>query len=91
MHFLRGKAAPVETVITIATGHGDIVVRMITSYWASRLKTWVYPGQKIALGERIGRIVLGSTVITEFPGKIAIVPKIGEHVSGGSTTLVKRK
>jgi phosphatidylserine decarboxylase len=89
MHFLRGKAAPVQAVITLATARGDVVVRMITSYWASRLKTWVYPGQKLAKGERLGRIMLGSTVITEFPGRVAFDVKLGEHVSGGATMLAK--
>jgi phosphatidylserine decarboxylase len=89
MHFLRGKAAPVQAVITLATAQGDVRVRMITSYWASRLKTWVYPGQKLAKGQRLGRIMLGSTVIAEFPGKIGFEVRPGEHVSGGSTTLAK--
>ena len=87
MHFLRGKAAPVQAVITIATAQGDVKVRMITSYWASRLKSWVYPGQKLAKGDRIGRIMLGSTVIAEFPGKPVFDVKLGQHVSGGSTAL----
>lgn len=87
MHFLRGKAAPVQAVITIATVRGDVKIRMITSYWASRLKTWIYPGQKLAKGDRIGRIMLGSTVIAEFPGRTAFDVKLGQHVSGGSTSL----
>jgi phosphatidylserine decarboxylase len=89
MHFLRGKAAPVQAVITLATARGDVAVRMITSYWASRLKTWVYPGQKLAKGERLGRIMLGSTVIAEFPGRIGFAVTPGEHVSGGATVLAK--
>lgn len=87
MHFLRGKAAPVQAVITLATPRGDVKVRMITSYWASRLKTWIYPGQKLAKGDRIGRIMLGSTVIAELPGRTAFEVKLGQHVSGGSTAL----
>jgi phosphatidylserine decarboxylase len=89
MHFLRGKAAPVQAVITLATARGDVTVRMITSYWASRLKTWVYPGQKLAKGERLGRIMLGSTVIAGFPGRVEFNVKLGEHVSGGATMLAK--
>src|SRR5690349_6580724 len=36
--FLRGKAAPVQQIVTIGTTMGDVRVRLITSYWASRLK-----------------------------------------------------
>jgi phosphatidylserine decarboxylase len=90
MLFLHGKAAPVQAVVTLATARGEVKVRLITSYWASRLKIWVWPGEKLAEGDRIGRILLGSTVIAEIPGKPAIAPRIGQHVSGGSTALSVR-
>jgi phosphatidylserine decarboxylase len=85
--FLRGKPAPVQAVITLATEHGDVRIRMITSYWASRLKIWAYPGEQIKKGDRIGRIVLGSTVVTEFPGKVPFDIKIPVHVLGGETAI----
>ena len=84
---MRGKAAPVQTVITLATPEGEVRIRMITSYWASRLKVWVEPGTKLAKGERIGRIVLGSTVVAEFPGKKNFEIPIGQHVLGGETAI----
>lgn len=87
-NFLRGKEAPVETVLTLETDRGDVRIRMITSYWASRLKVWVHPGEKLNIGDRVGRIVLGSTVVTEFPGKLLFDVKLGEHVNGGSSALV---
>jgi phosphatidylserine decarboxylase len=89
LSFLRGKEAPVQAVITLATARGDVKVRMITSYWASRLKVWVYPGRRLAKGERIGRIVLGSTVVTEFPGKVNFDVPIGVHVLGGETAVLQ--
>jgi phosphatidylserine decarboxylase len=85
--YLQGKAAPVQQVVTIATKLGDIRVRLITSYWASRLRVWVRPGQHIAKGERIGRILLGSTVVTEFPGKVDFQVKLRQHVEGGDTVI----
>lgn len=87
LSFLRGKEAPVQAVITLATAQGEIKIRMITSYWASRLKIWVYPGLKLAKGERIGRIVLGSTVVSEFPGKPHFDVSLGQHVLGGETAI----
>jgi phosphatidylserine decarboxylase len=87
-NFLRGKAAPVQAVLTLETDRGDVKIRMITSYWSSRLKIWVYPGEKLAIGDRIGRIVLGSTVVAEFPGKLPFKVKLGEHVSAGSSPLM---
>ena len=87
--FLRGKAAPVQQIVTLATDYGEVKVRLITSYWASRLKVWVHEGQKIAKGERIGRIVLGSTVVAEIPGKPALAVKQAQRVVGGETIVLE--
>ncbi len=43
----RGKDAPVQKIISFKTGYGDLKVRMITSYWASRLKVWVSRSQDL--------------------------------------------
>ena len=88
MIFLRGKPAPVQAVITLGTDRGDVRIRMITSYWASRLKIWAYPGEKLSEGDRIGRIVLGSTVISEFPGLLHFNVNTGEHVLAGSSPIM---
>ncbi len=72
--FLRGKDAPVQQVVTLRTTIGD-VGRLITSYWASRIKVWAHSGQHLEKGQRIGRILLGSTVIVELPGKFALSVK----------------
>src|ERR1700722_13170799 len=86
--FLRGKPAPVQAVITLETDRGDVRIRMITSYWASRLKIWAYPGEKLSEGDRIGRIVLGSTVVSEFPGEIHFNINTGVHVLAGSSAIM---
>ena len=86
-NFLRGKEAPVEVVLTLGTDRGDVRIRMITSYWSSRLKVWVHPGEKLNIGDRVGRIVLGSTVVTEYPGNLLFDVKLGEHVNAGSSPL----
>ena len=83
----RGKDAPVQKIITFKTGYGDLKVRMITSYWASRLKVWVAPGQDVKKGERIGRIMLGSTTVLEVPGNVNFAVKPGQHVTGGQTIV----
>ena len=86
--FLRGKPAPVQAVITLETSRGEVRIRMITSYWASRLKIWAYPGAALHEGDRIGRIVLGSTVVTEYPGALHFGVKTGEHVLAGSSAIL---
>jgi phosphatidylserine decarboxylase len=73
--------------MTFKTKFGEVRVRMITSYWASRLKIWVHNGQEVKKGERIGRIVLGSTTVLEVPGNISFSVKQGQHVTGGESIV----
>ncbi len=83
----RGKDAPVQKIMSFNSAYGDLKVRMITSYWASRLKVWVYRGETVKKGERIGRIMLGSTTVLEMPGNINFLVKPGQHVTGGQTIV----
>jgi phosphatidylserine decarboxylase len=85
--FLRGKAAPVQQIVTLATSQGEVRVRLITSYWASRLKVWVHEGERLEKGERIGRILLGSTVVVELPGNRALPVHLGQSVVGGESII----
>jgi phosphatidylserine decarboxylase len=83
----RGKDAPVQKIISLKTGYGDLKVRMITSYWASRLKVWIRSGENIKKGERIGRILLGSTTVLEMPGNVDFAVRPGQHVKAGETIV----
>ena len=85
--FLRGKAAPVQQIVTLQTAMGEVRVRLITSYWASRIKVWAHPGQHLEKGQRLGRILLGSTVVAEFPGRVEFAVKHMQHVAGGETVI----
>ena len=88
--FLRGKEAPVQQIVTLGTSYGDIRVRLITSYWASRIKIWVHPGEHVAKGQRIGRILLGSNVVVELPGQMQkFLVREGERVWAGETVILK--
>ena len=90
MVMLRGKAAPVQQVVTLKTALGETKIHLITSYWASRLKVWVHVGQKLEKGERIGRILLGSTVAAEFPGGTKFAVRQDQRVVAGET-IISRK
>jgi phosphatidylserine decarboxylase len=85
--FLRGKAAPVQQIVTLRTDIGEVKVRLVTSYWASRIKIWAHPGQHLEKGQRLGRMLLGSTVVVELPGKIDIQLKRMQHVTAGETII----
>lgn len=86
---LRGKDAPVQAIITVATDEGDVKIRMITSYWASRLRVWVHQGEQLQKGQRIGRILLGSTVAVAFPPDLRFSVRPSQRVIAGETTIAK--
>jgi phosphatidylserine decarboxylase len=84
---LRGKIAPVQKIITLDTELGTVKVRMISNYWASRLQVWVGIGQELAKGERVGRILAGSTVVAEFPESVQLSVELKQDVFGGETIV----
>jgi phosphatidylserine decarboxylase len=85
--FLKGKAGPVQKIVTIAVGEGSYKVRLITSWWASRIKVSAAVGQPIRKGERLGRILLGSTVVLDAPTGMRFDPPEGSRVVGGETVI----
>jgi phosphatidylserine decarboxylase len=85
--YLRGKDGPVQQIVTLDTEYGEVKVRLITSYWASRIKVRVNQGERLEKGQRIGRIVLGSSVVAELPPSIAYSAKKGDRVVGGETII----
>ncbi|MES1925708.1 phosphatidylserine decarboxylase [Salinisphaera sp. T31B1] len=89
--FLRAKICPVQTRIVIDSDIGTVAVRLITSVAARRIEAWVEPGQTIRRGQRIGRILLGSTVVLEVPDAYQCTPALRTHVRAGQTVLVQRR
>ena len=89
--YLDGKDGPVQAVVTIGSDHGDIKVRMITSYFVSRLKVTVHVGDRLEKGARIGRILLGSSVVVEIPGEVKLSVRTGARVVGGETVILEEK
>lgn len=85
--FLREKSCPVQKRLVIATGAGEIAVRLITSLAARRIETWVREGEEVVRGQRIGRILLGSTVVLELPPDARLLVRVGERVLAGETIV----
>lgn len=66
-------------------------VKQISGAVARRIVCWLKPGDKLTKGERFGMIKLGSRTDILIPAGAAreICVKIGDHVAGGSTVLLK--
>ncbi|MGH8282652.1 MAG: phosphatidylserine decarboxylase [Gammaproteobacteria bacterium] len=87
--FLRDKPCPVQKRVVISSDAGKIAVRLITSLAARRIETWVGEGEGIVRGQRIGRILLGSTVVLELPAAMTLMVQIGERVWAGETAVAE--
>lgn len=87
--FLREKPCPVQARIVFRTGSGTLAVRLITSIAARRIETWTHVGDAVQRGQRIGRILLGSTVVLELPPSLALAVNVGERVRAGETIVAR--
>jgi phosphatidylserine decarboxylase len=87
--FLREKTCPVQKRLVIATDAGQVAVRLITSLAARRIETWVREGETIQRGQRIGRILLGSTVVLELPAATMLLVRTGDRVWAGQTAVAE--
>jgi phosphatidylserine decarboxylase len=85
--FLKGRAGPVQKIVTIESSGRSYRVRLITSWWASRIKLSAAVGQPIRKGERLGRILLGSTVVLDAPRTMTFRPAQRSRVVGGETII----
>ncbi|CAM5367455.1 phosphatidylserine decarboxylase [Rhodanobacter lindaniclasticus] len=87
--FLREKTCPVQKRLVMATDAGQVAVRLITSVAARRIETWVKAGEEIERGQRIGRILLGSTVVLELPATTKLLVRTGDRVWAGQTLVAE--
>lgn len=85
--FLKEKPCPVQKRLVIDTCAGELAVRLITSVAARRIEVWVDEGEEVTRGQRIGRILLGSTVVLELPAAAELRVKVGERVRAGETIV----
>lgn len=85
--YLRDKIAPVQTVLDIDSAWGLVRVRLVTSFNARRIRVWVHDGETMEKGQRIGRILLGSTVILQLPPELSLAIKSSERVVAGESIV----
>lgn len=77
----------VQVVTTIDTMIGPCVIQQITGVWTSRIQNFIKTRQEVKLGDRMGRILLGSTVMLTLPGKVRLAVREYDRVFGGQTII----
>jgi phosphatidylserine decarboxylase len=76
-----------QNIFTLATEHGEIVVKQIAGFVARRVVSWKKIGDSVARGERIGLVRFGSRADVWLPASARINVKVGDTVAGGSSVL----
>lgn len=86
--FLKNKPCPVQSRIEFDTkAYGTVAVRLITSLAARRIEVWVSTNNPVRRSERLGRILLGSTVVLELDERMRLHVQCGQRVVAGETLV----
>ena len=83
------KMMPFQKVTTIETEIGPVKIHQITSYFAKRVQVFVELNEKVKRGQRLGRILAGSTIVIEVPKTVSVMVKKNQEVLGGETIIGK--
>lgn len=89
----REEASTVNEQNTITVeGEGTrVVYKQIAGLIARRVVCWKKPGDKVALGERIGLIKFGSRMDVILGLEWDITIRVGERVAAGSSVIARRR
>jgi phosphatidylserine decarboxylase len=85
----RASAENEQNVIGLETERGKIVFKQIAGWVARRVVCWKSPGDRVAMGERIGLIRFGSRMDVWLPDGFEILARPGQHVAGGVSILAR--
>jgi phosphatidylserine decarboxylase len=88
LYFLRDKRVPVQKIITLETGVGEVKLRLITSYLSRRIELFLDVNDRVSKGQRIGRMLFGSTAVLEFDRTFEFSVEVGQRVIGGETVVI---
>lgn len=77
----------VQTVTTLDAQVGRVVVKQITGRFQNRIQVFVKKGDNVKIGDKLGRILLGSTVIIVLPESVRLEISEGQTVVAGETII----
>lgn len=87
LYFLRDKRCPVQKIVRLETGIGRMDVRLVTSYLSRRIEIFHLPGTRLQKGDRLGRMLFGSTGVLDLPADLVPRVRKGQRVVAGETIL----
>jgi len=78
-----------QNVVTVKGERFSVVFRQIAGVLARRVVFWKKPGERVALGEKVGLMKFSSRMDVLLPPEVTPVVSKGDRVIGGITVLGK--
>ncbi len=72
-----------------AAKEGKVGMTQVAGAIARKVECWLTPGDRVACGQRMGIIHMGSQVRVELPKRAKITVKPGDRVAGGETPIAQ--
>jgi phosphatidylserine decarboxylase len=86
-YFLRNKRSPKQRYLELETEYGEMKLRLVTSYLSRRIEYFCKPGDKLERGERLGRMLFGSTCVLDTGADVEFIVPEGRRVVAGETQI----
>lgn len=78
-----------QNIIAIQSKYGKIIVKQVAGFIARRTVSYVQPGDKVKLGDRLGIIKFSSRVDHYLPLSARINVQMDDHVYAGETIIAR--
>lgn len=88
-YFLRDKRSPKQRYMEVRTEYGLARIRFITSYLSRRIEFFHPVGSHLEKGQRMGRMLFGSTCVIEVDKRYAFDVEEGQRTVAGETIILK--
>ncbi len=88
-YFLRDKRSPKQRYMEADTVYGLARIRFITSYLSRRIEFFHPVGAQLEKGERMGRMLFGSTCVVEVDERYSFEVAEGQRTVAGETVILQ--
>jgi phosphatidylserine decarboxylase len=88
-YFLRDKRSPKQKYMEAETEYGLARIRFITSYLSRRIEFFHPVGEQLAKGQRMGRMLFGSTCVVEVDERYIFEVNEGQRTVAGETIILQ--
>jgi phosphatidylserine decarboxylase len=89
-YFLRDKRAPKQRYMEVETDYGLARIRFITSYLSRRIEFFHPVGAHLERGQRMGRMLFGSTCVVEVDAHYTFEVQEGQRTVAGETLILNQ-